>query len=145
MDESRVEHFLKKSLAALQLDYVDLYLVHMPIGMKYVDDETLWPKEDDGKMAVDMGTDHVKIWKAMEAQVEAGRAKAIGLSNFNCKQIDRIVASAKILPANNQVEANVYFQQKVLRETCRRHGITVCAYAPFGSPGRKVLYEKMGM
>jgi aldehyde reductase len=135
---------LKKSLAALKLDYVDLYLIHTAIGLKYVNDETLFPM-DGNTVALDMATDHVKIWKAMEAQVEAGRAKAIGLSNFNVRQVERVVKAAKILPANLQVEAHVWFQQKPLREACKKHGITFCAYAPLGSPGRGAFYEKMGV
>jgi len=136
MEEGLVGHFLKLSLEALKLDYVDLYLVHGPIGLKYVDDTTLYPMADGG-MAYDMTTDLLKIWKGMEAQVEAGRTKAIGISNFNVKQIERIVKAAKILPANLQVEAHVQFQQKTLRATCKKHGITLCAYAPLGSPGRE--------
>jgi len=144
LEETRVEHFLKLSLAALKLDYVDLYLIHLPVGLKYVDDVTLFPMEGDS-VALDLTTDHLKVWKSMEAQVTAGRAKAIGLSNFNEAQIERIVGAAKIKPANLQVEANVYFQQKPLREACAKHGITFCAYAPFGSPGRTTLYEKLGI
>jgi len=144
MDESRVEHFLQKSLKSLQLDYVDLYLLHVPIGFQYIDDAATWPKTAEGEIMLDMGTDHLKIWAAMEKQVEAGRAKAIGLSNFKSSQIERIVKNCKILPANLQSEAHVYFQNKEVRETCKKHGITFCAYAPFGSPGRKELYAKRG-
>ena len=144
MDESRVEHFLNKSLEALKLDYVDLYLIHGPVGLKYINDDTLYPREND-LILVDMATDHVKIWKAMEAQVEAGRTKAIGVSNFSVRQIERIVEIAQIQPANLQVEAHVWFQQKALREACKKYGITFCAYAPLGSPGRGPYFEKRGM
>lgn len=72
----------------------------------------------------------------MESQVDAGRAKAIGLSNFNSHQIERIVQSARIKPANLQVEMHAYFQQKRLRTYCRKHGIIVSAYGPLGSKGR---------
>jgi len=143
MDESRVEYFLQKSIKALQLDYLDLYLIHQPVGLKYVDDDTMFPREGN-ELALDMKTDHTKIWKAMEGQVEAGRAKSIGLSNFTVSQIERIVGTAKVMPANLQVETHVYLQQNELRETCRKYGITFCAYAPFGSPARADMYQRLG-
>ena len=72
----------------------------------------------------------------MEAQVDAGRCKAIGLSNFNSVQIERVFAGARIKPANLQVELHAYFQQEPLRNVCKKHGITVCAYGSLGSSGR---------
>ena len=81
----------------------------------------------------------------MEAQVDAGRVKSIGLSNFNSQQIERIVKSARIKPANLQVELHAYFQQKKLREVCFKHGISVCAFASLGSKGRVEYYAKRGI
>ncbi|KAJ8870884.1 hypothetical protein PR048_027185 [Dryococelus australis] len=124
-----VEKYLKKSLEALKLSYVDLYLVHTPLGFL----------EHDGvpmnKLVIDHSTDHLGIWKVMEAQVDAGRTRAIGLSNFNARQIKRIVKAARIPPANLQVELSVYFQQRELAAFCNALDITVCSYAPLGSPG----------
>ena len=74
--------------------------------------------------------------KTMETQVDEGRCKSIGLSNFNSNQIERIDKSAPIKPSNLQVELHAYFQQKPLRQLCAKHGITVCAYGPLGSKGR---------
>ncbi|CAG2058963.1 unnamed protein product, partial [Timema podura] len=109
----RVEKYLKRSLEALQLSYVDLYLIHGAIGLQERGDE-IRPLDEKGNPLLDMKTDHVSLWKGMEAQVDAGRAKAIGLSNFNARQIKRIWSSARIKPANLQVELNVYFQQREL-------------------------------
>jgi len=69
----------------------------------------------------------------MEEQVDAGRAKAIGLSNFNEKQIQRILDNSRIKPANLQIELHVYFQQRPLVEFCKKNNITVVAYSPLGS------------
>ena len=80
----------------------------------------------------------------MEAQVDAGLTKSIGISNFNEDQIERIVANARIKPANLQIELHAQFQQKSLRECCEKHGISICAYAPLGSPGRNDFYIKNG-
>nr|CAD7605190.1 unnamed protein product [Timema genevievae] len=92
-----VEKYIKLSLSALQLDYVDLYLIHSAVGKKDFDRSQAG---SDHQAELDMNTDHVSLWKAMEAQVDAGRAKAIGLSNFNSRQIKRIWSSARIKPAN---------------------------------------------
>ncbi|XP_049944064.1 1,5-anhydro-D-fructose reductase-like [Schistocerca serialis cubense] len=127
-----VEKHLKQSLHDLQLDYVDLYLVHNPVGFYDVD-----PKDNGKKMVPDMNTDHVSLWKAMEAQVDAGRTQSIGLSNFNSRQVKRIWQSARIKPANLQVELHVYFQQSQLRAFCRALDVTICAYIPLGSPGAR--------
>ena len=81
----------------------------------------------------------------MEYQVNAGRAKAIGLSNFNSQQIEKIVQSAQIKPDNLQVELHAFFQQKRLREVCSKHDISVCAFATLGSKGRVEYYAKRGL
>ncbi|XP_046982238.1 1,5-anhydro-D-fructose reductase-like [Schistocerca americana] len=141
--ESAVEKYIKLSLSALQLDYVDLYLVHNPVGMQDAE-QGRYPRGPDGKVILDMDTDHVAIWKAMEAQVDAGRARSIGLSNFNARQIKRVWESARIKPTNLQVEMHAYFQQRELRAFCRALDITVCAWGPLGTPGIYSFVEKQG-
>ncbi|XP_042876255.1 1,5-anhydro-D-fructose reductase-like [Penaeus japonicus] len=126
--------FLTLSLKKLQLSYVDLYLVHFPAGLKGKDEDDLRPVGPDGNSVMDMDTDLERLWKAMEAQVDAGRAKSIGISNFNSEQIDRIMKSCRIQPANHQVEIHAFHQQKELRAFCHKHNITVCAYGPLGAP-----------
>jgi len=144
MTPERVEYFLKKSLADLKLDYVDLYLVHSPMGYQYISDTELTPMKD-GQLLLDNETDLEAIWKALEAQVDAGLTKSIGVSNYNIAQLERIVKMARIPPANIQVELHAYFQQKPLQEACKRLNVKLCAYAPLGSPGRKALFEKRGI
>jgi aldehyde reductase len=139
-----VEKFLTASLTALQVEYVDLYLIHSPVGFQDKGDGNLWPKDETGALLVDLSTDHISLWKAMEAQVDAGRTRSIGLSNFNSRQIARIVKSARIRPENLQVELNVYFQQRELVAFCRALDITVCAYAPIGSPGYPAVIKARG-
>ena len=105
MRPEHVGHFLEKQLKSPQLDYVDLYLVHMPMGLKYQNDTTLWPVEN-GKLALDMTTNLEEIWKALEEQVDKGKTKSIGISNFSTKQIERLMKIARIQPANHQVTIN---------------------------------------
>ena len=71
----------------------------------------------------------------MEELVAEGKVRAIGVSNFNSKQISRVLEVAKIPIATNQVECHAYFQQRQLRQFCADKGISITAYAPFGSPG----------
>ena len=159
----KVEHFLKLSLENLKLDYVDLYLIHFPVGIRGEDEHNLFPRDANGKLLLDFDLNMLTLWKvkeearysmhkiisrflikAMETQVDAGRAKAIGLSNFNSHQIARIVLTSRIKPANLQVEMHAYFQQKQLRAFCKKHGITVCAYGPLGSRGRVGFSARCG-
>nr|BAN20691.1 aldo-keto reductase [Riptortus pedestris] len=139
-----VETFLKRSLESLQLDYVDLYLVHHPVGFKNHGPDNIFPKDENDKLDVDFETEHLTLWKAMEDQVDAGRAKSIGVSNFNISQMRRILENCRIPIANTQVELNIYLQQPDLVSFCKENDITVCAYAPLGSPGYIKGLEKYG-
>ncbi|KAK7079193.1 hypothetical protein SK128_001809 [Halocaridina rubra] len=131
---SDVAKFLDKSLERLQLSYVDLFLIHLPVGMKGKHDDDVKPLDEDGNVVLDLDTDLVSLYKAMEEQVDRGKAKSIGLSNFSCEQIERILKVCRIKPANHQIEFHVYYQNKTMLEFCKQKDITVCAYAPLGAP-----------
>ncbi|XP_043273701.1 aldo-keto reductase family 1 member A1-B isoform X2 [Venturia canescens] len=135
-----IEKWIKKSLELLQLDYLDLYLIHVPFA--FVEGEDLHPRNENGEILMDINTDHLALWKEMENQVKAGRTKAIGLSNFNQKQITKILSIAQLPISNLQIELHVYFQQKEMVEFCRDKGITVTAYSPLGSRGTVQLFGK---
>lgn len=113
-----VEKWIKKSMQNLQLEYLDLYLIHMPMGLDDRGEEILHPYDENGEIRLDCKTDLVKIWQAMEQQVLEGRTKAIGLSNFNVSQIKRILNVAEVPVSNLQIELHVYFQQKELVTFC---------------------------
>ena len=78
---------LEKTLSDLQLSYVDLYLIHWPIGLEPGD--VPFPKNEDGSLRYDY-VSYVETWEAMEAAVDANLTKHIGLSNFNSKQVDEV-------------------------------------------------------
>ena len=93
---------MKLSLKNLQLDYVDLYLVHNPLGVE-VAENGVDIKFDNDEVVLDLSTTIEDVWKAMEAQAVAGLTKAIGISNYSLSQVERIVKIATIIPANHQV------------------------------------------
>ncbi|CAG9856885.1 unnamed protein product [Phyllotreta striolata] len=123
--EDKVEEAMKSSLDNLQLDYVDLWLIHLPIAMKY---------EEGGKLEP-QPTNLEAVWKKMEEQVDAGKTRTIGVSNFNISQIQRIKNIARIQPANLQVEINLFFQNKELVQFALKNNMSVVAYGPLGNPG----------
>ena len=132
-----VERLLDKQLTNLGLDYVDLYLVHFPFGLLNTgNDQEVFTKDEDGYINYDYKTDILAVWAEMEKMVIKGKTKAIGVSNFNEKQLERILNVCKIQPANIQVEVHAYFSNKQLVDYCQARGICVTAYAPLGSPSR---------
>jgi len=137
INPDRVETFIKKSLDSLQLDYVDLYLIHFPVGTK--------PRVDLKAPFEAEPTDHIAVWKKLEEQVDAGRTKTIGISNFNIKQVDRIVKNSRIKPASLQIENHVFLPQNDLVKFAQDNGIVVVAYSPLGSPGIGKFYAKFGV
>lgn len=100
---------LEESLGRLGSDYVDLFLIHWPL-----------PQLDR----------YVEAWKALEAVNADGRARAIGVSNFQPWHLDRLGQEADTVPAVNQIELHPYLQQTELREYHRTHGIATEAWAP---------------
>ncbi|XP_074562295.1 deoxymugineic acid synthase 1-like [Curcuma longa] len=112
---------LQKSLRSLQLEYLDLYLIHFPICAK-----------PEGEL---MPIDISSVWAAMEECQRMGLTKSIGVSNFSIKKIEKLLSAATIPPVVNQVEVNPLFQQKKLREFCIAKDIQLCAYSPLGARG----------
>jgi aldehyde reductase len=130
-----VEKACRKSIKNLNLDYIDLYLMHTPIGYEYRDEspEVLMPKDAEGNIAFS-DVDYLDTYKEMEKLVDLGLVKSIGVSNFNSEQITRILDNCRIKPVTNQVECNTTLNQKKLIEFCKARDITVTSYSPLTRP-----------
>ncbi|XP_032526116.2 aldo-keto reductase family 1 member B1-like isoform X2 [Danaus plexippus] len=124
---------LMKSLQNLNLDYLDLYLIHWP--QAYKEDGELFPVDESGKIQFS-DVDYVDTWKALEPLQAEGLIRSLGVSNFNSRQLDRVLESASIKPVVNQVECHPYLVQKKLKEFCAARGVLLAAYSPLGSPDR---------
>ena len=112
--EGGVEAVCRRSLHALGCDYLDLYLVHAPF-------------QRDGSP---FATSLPEVWRQMEALVDKGLVKAVGVSNWRVCDLQAIYEGAQIKPCCNQIEAHPYLQQPLLADYCAERKITLCAYAP---------------
>lgn len=139
-DPVDVQPALSSSLQQLQLQYLDLYLMHWPTGFAKTDNQFAFiPRNADGSVKYS-SVHFIQTWKAMESLVEQGLTKYIGLSNFNQQQIDQILQVCKIRPAVLQIECHPYLNQQSLYQYCQDHNIIVTAYSPLGSSDRPWKY-----
>jgi D-xylose reductase len=138
-DKENVEPITRRQLADWQIDYFDLFLIHFPVALEYVDPEVRYPP---GWHYDDAGTEirwskatNEETWGAMEGLVEKGLAKSIGISNFQAQAIYDLLKYAKIRPATLQVELHPYHQQTELVSLAKAEGIALTAYSSFGPAG----------
>jgi len=117
MRKGREREAFEESLKRLGTDYLDLYLIHWPVD------------------------EHVKAWKVLEELYEAGKVRAIGVSNYHKQHIDAVKEVAKILPMVNQFECHPYLSQNALIQLSREEGMVCEAYSPLGGQNGPVLSD----
>ncbi len=142
-----VEEACRKTLDDLGLECLDLYLIHFPIALEYVAIETRYPPEwlfDPEAAEPEMKRAPVPLhetWAAMEALVDKGLVKRIGVCNYNSALIHDLMTYARIKPAMLQIEAHPYLTQEKLIRCANGYGIDVTAFSPLGAQS----YFELGM
>jgi D-xylose reductase len=138
---------VERSLRDLQLDYLDLYLIHFPIALRYVpfderyppgwffDPSASRPRAEPARVPIS------ETWQAMERLVQGGLVRHIGVSNFNTSLVRDLLSYAQTRPAVLQVELHPYLTQEKLLQFCCEEEIAVTAFSPLGAPS----YLELGM
>ncbi|MCI5126466.1 MAG: aldo/keto reductase, partial [Candidatus Electrothrix sp. AR5] len=127
-----VQPALEKTLADLQIDALDLYLIHWPVAHK------------KGSVFPNTGADMLSLeelplsqtWKGMEAVLDKGLCRHIGVSNFSIAKLKALLETARLQPELNQIELHPYLQQSEMLDFCRKNKVHLTAYSPLGSPDR---------
>lgn len=126
----------KQTLADLQLDYLDLYLIHWPFPNYHAPGVDVSSRDPHAKPYIH--ENYMQTWRQLEALVEQGLVRHIGTSNMTIPKLERVLADAAIAPAANEMELHPHFQQPDLFQYCRDHDIVPIGFSPIGSPARPV-------
>jgi diketogulonate reductase-like aldo/keto reductase len=135
-DASRVEETFQRSLSALGMDSVDLYLIHAP-----------WPWRERG---ADYTKQNIAVWGEMEQLYRSGQAKAIGVSNFNVHDLTAILENGSVVPAANQIRWHIGYTEDEITTFSTSKGVLVEAYSPLATgrllsnPALKKMAGKYG-
>ena len=130
--EGQVIPALQDSLKKLQLDYLDLYLIHWPVAFRNGVD---FPKKPEDYLTPEEAP-IIETWKQMEKAKKDGLAKHIGVSNFSDVKLKELIEKASVKPEMNEVELHPLLQQDDLLAYCKSENVLVTAYSPLGSGDR---------
>ncbi|KAL6364652.1 hypothetical protein LRP88_00622 [Fusarium phalaenopsidis] len=139
--QPNVAEGLQKSLDALGVDYLDLYLIHWPVRLVPNETSGLLPVNPDGTRSVDRSWDQSETWRQMEEVYKSGKVKAIGVANWSIPYLEELRKTWKVVPAVNQVELHPFLPQHELREYCEKLSILLEAYSPLGSTGAPIMSD----
>lgn len=146
-EPQHVRPAIERTLRDLRVDHLDLYLVHFPIALAYVPFETRYPPgwihDPDARPPVmrPVKVPLAATWAAMEALVDAGLTRRIGVCNVGVSHLRDLIAGARIPPAVLQVEMHPRLCQEKLLRFCGESGVAVTAFSPLGAPS----YVPLGM
>ena len=124
----------RQSLADLQLDYLDLYLVHWPFPNSHGKGVDVHSRDPHAKSYIH--ADFLRTWRQMEELVRLGLVRHIGTSNMTVPKLKLLLEDVQIQPTANEMELHPHFQQPELFEFVLAHGIVPIGYSPLGSPSR---------
>eukprot|EP01060_Flectonema_neradi_P011923 TRINITY_DN1886_c0_g1_i4.p1 TRINITY_DN1886_c0_g1~~TRINITY_DN1886_c0_g1_i4.p1 ORF type:complete len:365 (+),score=70.46 TRINITY_DN1886_c0_g1_i4:57-1151(+) len=160
------EKDLHATLKDLQLDYLDAYLIHWPMACPALPDGSrhgiresgaepglfsderpgggcwMFPLDNDGKYCSDNEQHYTTTWQWMETQVQKGLVRAIGVCNFNKRQLTELLNMATVPVSIVQNEIHPYYQQKDYIDFCKHNKVQVQAFSPLGSSDRPSCYRK---
>ena len=135
----RVKPAFEASLKKLQVDYVDLYLIHTPFAFQPGDEQD--PRDASGNVIYDKGVTLLDTWRALEDLVNEGKCKAIGLSDVSLEQAQDIFDAGRIKPAVVHVESHPYLPEWDILNYCRKNRIVLQAFAALGHSSEPKLLE----
>ena len=136
--KKHVQPALERTLKDLQLDYLDLFLIHWPINFQA---NVVFPKRPEEFLAPD-AIPIIETWQAMEKMVQKGLCRFIGVCNFNLPRLVALKAQAAVQPVMNQIELHPLLQQVKMLEYCQQNGVLLTAYSPLGSGDRPAALKK---
>ena len=143
-DDSRCHETLDQTLKDLQLEYLDLFLIHWPFA--FGEKKLEKPEGSPQPLRLPDGSpnpiwtirmEYLSTWACMEGMVAAGKTKSIGVSNFTVAQLEHLQSVASIPPAANQIELHPYMQQGEMVAYCASKKIAVMGYSPLGSSAQR--------
>jgi len=126
----RVQPAIESSCKRLQVEYIDLYLMHTPYAFRPGDDQD--PRDENDNVIYDEGITLMDTWRAMEDLVDRGLCKAIGLSDVSLEQLRQVTDQARIKPSVVQLESHPYLPETEILDFCNLNGLVMLAFAPLG-------------
>ncbi|KAI9496776.1 NADP-dependent oxidoreductase domain-containing protein [Zychaea mexicana] len=129
------------SFDRLDIEYIDLFLLHWPCALNPEQGVAI-PRKPDGTRDIDTTVTPSITWAAAEKLLDTGKVKAVGVSNYSIPILEDLLKTAKVVPAVNQIELHPYNPQQKLLDYCASKGIHCTAYSPLGSTNSTLLSDE---
>lgn len=136
--KKHVRPALERTLKDLQVDYLDLFLIHWPVHFQ---PDVSFPRRPEDFLGPD-AIPVMETWQEMERMVKLGLCRFIGVCNFNLTRLKDLKGQSTIQPVMNQIELHPYLQQAKMVDYCKENGVLLTAYSPLGSGDRPAAMKK---